>query len=105
MALKPTFLPSGRVSKYSAGCLGKLGIAPGLASRPHIAHKTIRGTSNDADIFDIRIVGDYVYVNSQIVRLSLQPNGPHAMSQIRHAAGHHAYGHSDGDQQYQGWAL
>ena len=73
------------------------------ASRPHIAHKTIRGTSNDADVFDIRIVGDYVYVNSQIVRL--QPNGPHAMSQIRHAAGHHAYCFTDGDQQYQGWAL
>jgi hypothetical protein len=34
------------------------------ASRPHIAHKAIRGTSKDDDVFDVRIVGDYVYVNS-----------------------------------------
>ena len=73
------------------------------ASRPHIAHKAIRGTSKDDDVFDIRIVGDYVYVNSQIQRG--QPNGNDAISQIRHAAGKHAYWYTDGDQQYQGWAL
>ena len=39
-------------------------IASPWASRPHIAHKAIRGTSKDGDITDIRIVGDYVYVNS-----------------------------------------
>jgi hypothetical protein len=27
------------------------------------------------------------------------------MSQIRHAAGHQRYWYTDGDQQYQGWAL
>ena len=73
------------------------------ASRPHIALKPIRGTSRESDVFDIRIVGDYVYVNSQIQKL--QPNGPDSMSQIRHAAGHHRYWYTDGDQQYQGWAL
>ena len=78
-------------------------IASPWASRPHIAHKAIRGTSKDDDVFDVRIVGDYVYVNSQIKRL--QPNGPDAMSQVRHASGHHAYWYTDGDQQYQGWAI
>ena len=64
-------------------------IASLWASRPHIAHKAIRGTSKDDDVFDVRIVGDYVYVNSQITRL--QPNGPDAMSQVQHASGHRAY--------------
>ena len=59
------------------------------ASRPHIAHKAIRGTSKDDDVFDVRIVGDYVYVNSQIQRG--QPNGNDAYSQILHATGRHAY--------------
>ena len=36
--------------------------APVLASRPHIAHKAIRGTSKDDDVFDVRIIGDYVYI-------------------------------------------
>jgi hypothetical protein len=35
------------------------------ASRPHIALKPIRGTARDSDVFDIRIVGDYVKVNTQ----------------------------------------
>ena len=78
-------------------------VASPWASRPHIAHKAIRGTSKDDDVFDVRIVGDYVYVNSQIERL--QPCGPDAMSQIRHASGHQAYWYTDGDQQYQGWAI
>ena len=73
------------------------------ASRPHIAHKAIRGTSKDDDVFDVRIVGDYVYVNSQIQRG--QPNNNDAHSQILHAAGKHAYWYTDGDQQYQGWTL
>ena len=78
-------------------------VASPWASRPHIAHKAIRGTSKEDDVFDIRIVGDYVYVNSQIERL--QPCGPDAMSQVQHASGHHAYWYTDGDQQYQGWAI
>ena len=69
------------------------------ASRPHIALKPFRGTSRDSDVFDIRVVGDYVQVNSQIQRL--QPNGPDSASQIKHASGHHAYWYTDGDQQYQ----
>ena len=73
------------------------------ASRPHIALKPIRGTARDSDVFDIRIVGDYVKVNTQIQRNV--PNGPDSMSQIRHAAGHQRYWYTDGDQQYQGWAL
>jgi hypothetical protein len=73
------------------------------ASRPHIALKALRGSPRDSDVFDIRIVGDYVQVNSQIQKL--QPNGPDAMAQIRRAAGHHRYWYIDGDQQYQGWAL
>ena len=51
----------------------------------------------------MRIVGDYVYVNSQLEKA--QPCGPHTMDQIRHAGGHRAYWHTDGDQQYQGWGL
>ena len=73
------------------------------ASCPHIAHKAIHCTSKDDDIFDVRIVGDYVYVNSQIKKCNL--NNPDAMSQIRHAAGKHAYWYTNGAQQYQGWGL
>ena len=73
------------------------------ASRPHIAPKAIRGTSKDDDIFDVRIVGNYVYVNSQIERL--QPCDPDAMSQVRHALGHHVYWYTNGNQQYQGWTI
>ena len=47
---------------------------------PHIALKPIRGTARDSDVFDIRIVGDYVNVNTQIQRNV--PNGPDSMSQI-----------------------
>jgi hypothetical protein len=65
------------------------------ASRPHIALKPFRGTLRDSDVFDIRVVGDYVQVNSQIQQL--QPNGPDSASQIKHAAGHHAYWYTNGD--------
>jgi len=65
------------------------------ASRPHITHKMIRRTSKDDNLFDVWIVGDYVYVNSQIEKCN--PNNPDAMSQIRHAAGKHAYWYTDGD--------
>jgi hypothetical protein len=42
------------------------------ASRPHIALKLKRGSAKDANDFDIRVCGDYVYVNSQTERLQAE---------------------------------
>ena len=68
------------------------------ASRPHIAMKTIRGHAKDSDVFDIRVCGDYVYVNSLTV--PLQANAPDVPYQIQKAAGNAAYWYTDGDAQY-----
>ena len=70
------------------------------ASRPHIALKVLRSSQRASNVFDIRIVGDYVKANSQIQEL--HPNGPNSMGQIRRAVGHHMYWYTDGDQQYHG---
>ena len=74
-----------------------------FASRPHSVLKTIRGHTKDSPIFDVRIVGDYVYGNSQTVKM--QPNAPLAAPLIEKAAGHPMYWYTDGDQQYQGLGL
>ena len=55
------------------------------------------------DVFNIHIIEDYIYIDSQLEKA--QPCGPHTMAQIRHARGHRAYWYTDGDQQYQGWGL
>ena len=73
------------------------------ASRVHLALKAKRGQPKDSPDFDIRAVGDYVMQNEDIERL--QPNQPHAMDQVRHAAGHHAYFYTDGMCSYHGWEL
>ena len=73
------------------------------ASRPHIAMKTIRGHAKDSDVFDIRVCGDYVYVNSLTV--PLQANAPDVPYQIQKAAGNAAYWYTDGDAQYNGWTI
>lgn len=74
-----------------------------FASRPHSVLKTIRGHTKDYPIFYIRIIGDYVYGNSQTVKI--QPNAPLAAPLIEKAAGHPRYWYTDGDQQYQGLGL
>ena len=73
------------------------------ASRPHIAMKTIRGSAKDSDVFNIRVCGDYVYVNSLTV--PLQANAPDVPYQIQKAAGSAAYWYTDGDAQYNGWKI
>ena len=73
------------------------------ASRPHIAMKTIRGQPKDSDTFDVRVCGDYVFVNSLTV--PLQANAPDVPYQIQKAAGMAAYWYTDGDAQYNGWKI
>ena len=73
------------------------------ASRPHIVMKVKRGKTKQSDDFGIRVCGDYVYVNSQCVRL--QPNAPSARAALDRAKGHMAYWYTDGDRQYWGWEL
>ena len=65
-------------------------------SHPYIALKPFRDTSRDLNVFGFRVVRDYVQVDSQVQQL--QPNGSDNTSQIKYAAGHHAYWHMDGDQ-------
>ena len=73
------------------------------ASRPHIALKPKRGSARDADDFDIRVCGDYVYVNSQTKRL--QANAPNVPYQLELAAGKRRYWYTDQDRQYNQWGL
>ena len=73
------------------------------ASRPHIALKPKRGSAKDADDFDIRVCGDYVYVNSQTVKL--QANAPNVPYQLEKAAGKRRYWYTDQDRQYNQWQL
>ena len=65
--------------------------------RPHSVLKPIRGHAKYSQVFDIRIVGDYVHENSQIVKM--QPNAPLAAPQIEKVAGHPKCWCTDGDQQ------
>ena len=73
------------------------------ASRPHIALKPKRGSAKDANDFDIRMCGDYVYVNSQTERL--QANALNVKYQIEKASGKRLYWYTDQDRQYNQWVL
>ena len=73
------------------------------ASRPHIALKPKRGSAKDADDFDVRVCGDYVYLNSQTK--SLQANAPNVPYQLEKAAGKRRYWYTDQDRQYNQWEL
>ena len=74
-----------------------------FCSRPHIVKKVVRGATKEADTYKIRICGDYVYVNSQCE--SLQANAPDVPHSIEKAAGSPAFWYTDGDNQYNGWAI
>jgi hypothetical protein len=53
--------------------------------------------------FDIRVCGDYVYVNSQTERL--QANAPNEKYQIEKASGKRLHWYTDQDRQYNQWVL
>ena len=72
-------------------------------SRPHIVKKDARGATKDAPIVKVRICGDYVYVNSQCE--SLQSNAPNVPHAVEKASGKPAFWYTDGDNQYNGWAI
>ena len=59
------------------------------ASRPHNVQKTKRGSAKSDPDFDVRNVGDFVYINSQCVRL--QSNTPNVSYYLERASGKKAY--------------
>lgn len=63
------------------------------ASRPHEVMKRKRGSAKTDNDYDIRVCGDYVYVNDQCVRL--QANAPNTRYLLEKAAEHHAYWYTD----------
>ena len=73
------------------------------ASRPHEVMKRKRGSAKTDTDYDIRVCGDYVYVNDQCVRL--QANAPNTRYLLEKAAGHHAYWYTDMWRQYNQWEL